>query len=624
MSAFVFRFNFLLFGFAILSLAAGTAFYAADLPQYARVAFASGTAVVLLVLVGIIIKSLMRGAVGLDLVAAFSMAGSLALGETLAGNVIALMFSGGQVLEDFAQSRARREMTALLSRTPRDARRYHDGALEDVAVDMIKPLDRLFIRPGDILPVDGLVLSKAALIDESVMTGEAEAVLRHRGDVVVSGSTNVGGAVDLEATTDASGSTYAAIVKLVEQAEHAKAPMARLADRYAVLFFIVTLGLAGGAWLFTHDPLRALAVLVVATPCPLILAVPVAIVSGMSRAAKRGVLVKNGGALEALAATRTLLFDKTGTLTAGRPTIRHIDHHPDWSPDALLRLAGALSQGSRHVVSMALCDAARAQEGETVLPNPETVEEVPGEGIVGQVEGREVQVGSMDYVSGRASPSVWSVEAGRRAAEEAGLCTAIAVDGDLVGLVRFHDEVRPEAEEVLGKLRAAGIDRIALVTGDRREVAEAVAANLPIDSIDAAVTPQGKVDAVNREKALATVAMVGDGVNDAPALAAASVGIALGARGAGASSEAADIVLLVDRLDPLPDAVRIAKRSFAIARQSVRAGIGLSVLGMIFAAFGYLKPIEGAIVQEAIDVAVILNALRALGSGISARKVRQN
>ena len=615
-------YNLGLLGIALAALFAGGIASFTAYAAYAPWIFGIGTAAVLVNLIGVIIVSLSRGSVGLDLVAAFSMAGSLALGETLAGNVIALMFAGGQVLEDFAQSRARREMTALLNRTPRVARVYRNGVLDDIAVEQIKPQDRLFIRPGDILPVDGTLLSKAALIDESVMTGEAEAVLRHHGDGLVSGSSNVGGAFDLEATTDATGSTYAAIVRLVEQAELAKAPMARLADRYAVLFFALTLALAGGAWFFTHDPLRALAVLVVATPCPLILAVPVAIVSGMSRAAKRGVLVKNGGALEALAAARTLLFDKTGTLTAGRPTIRHIDHHPDWSPDALLRLAGALSQGSRHVVSMALYDAARVKAGDSILPNPETVEEEPGEGIVGDVEGRRVHVGSMDYVTGRASPSVWSVEAGKRAAEEAGLCTAIAVDGDLVGLVRFHDEVRPEAEEVLAKLREAGIQRIALVTGDRREVAEAVAANLPIESSDAAVTPQGKVDAVNREKALAPVAMVGDGVNDAPALAAATVGIALGARGAGASSEAADIVLLVDRLDPLPDAVRIAKRSFGIARQSVRAGIGLSILGMIAAAFGHLKPIEGAILQEAIDVAVILNALRALGSGFSGRKAR--
>lgn len=613
-------YNLGLLAVALITLISGGIASFTSVAVYAPWIFGFGTAAILVNLIGVIIPSLSRGSVGLDLVAAFSMAGSLALGETLAGNVIALMYAGGQVLEDYAQSRARREMTALINRTPREARVYRNGALEDIAVERITSSDRLFIRPGDILPVDGVLIGKAALIDESVMTGEAEAVLRHRGETLLSGSTNVGGAFDLEATTDATGSTYAAIVRLVEQAEQAKAPMARMADRYALLFFALTLVLAGGAWILTQDPLRALAVLVVATPCPLILAVPVAIVSGMSRAAKRGVLVKNGGALEALAATRTLLFDKTGTLTAGRPTIRHIDHHPDWSPDALLRLAGALSQGSRHVVSMALYDAARMKAGDAVLPNPETVEEVPGEGIVGHVEGRTIHVGSMEYVRGRASPSVWSAEAGKRAAEESGLCTAIAVDGDLVGLVRFHDEVRPEASDVLAELRDAGIERIALVTGDRREVAEAVAANLPIDSIDAAVTPQGKVDAVNREKALAPVAMVGDGVNDAPALAAASVGIALGARGAGASSEAADIVLLVDRLDPLPDAVRIAKRSFAIARQSVWAGIGLSVLGMIAAAFGYLKPIEGAILQEAIDVAVILNALRALGSGISARK----
>jgi len=573
-------------------------------------AWALGTLGALFWLIAVIFTSLAKGAVGLDLIAAFSMAGSLYLGEYLAGNVIAVMFAGGQVLEAYAQSRARQEMNALLARTPRRATRYEGESLVSVPVEQIKIGDHLLIRPGDVLPVDGSVIKGSVLLDESVMTGEAAPVAHALGEVVVSGVTNVGGAFDMAASTDAEGSTFAAIIRLVTSAEQQKAPMARLADQYAVGFFVFTLALAVATWLASGDAVRALAVFVVATPCPLILAVPVAIVAGMSRCARLGVMIKNGGALEALASARSVLFDKTGTITLGEPVVKEIHCAPNWRDPELLAIAGALSQGSTHAVSKAI--VRYADKAGIGLHVPKDVEEAPGEGIFGFVDGRTVHIGTFGFVARNVSHGDWFATSEAIVAQHSGLLTAIGVDGKMVGTLVFYDEVRPETAGVLEALREGGIKRIGLLTGDRLMVATAIADGLSFDHIEAGATPAGKVQIVLREKQQGVVAMVGDGVNDAPALAAADVGIALGAKGAGASAEAADVIVLVDGLQPLPMAFAIARRSFTIARQSVRVGIGLSSMGMILAAFGFLLPIEGAVAQEIIDVAVILNALRAL------------
>ena len=573
-------------------------------------AWGLGTVGALVWLLVTIVTSLAKGAVGLDIIAAFSMAGSLYLGEYLAGNVIAVMFAGGQVLEAYSQSRARQEMNALLARTPRTATRYEGESLVTVPVEQIKIGDHLLIRPGDVLPVDGMVIKGSVLLDEAVMTGEAAPVAHALGETVVSGVTTVGGAFDLAASTDAEGSTFAAIIRLVASAEEQKAPMARLADQYAIGFFVFTLALATAAWLVSGDAVRALAVFVVATPCPLILAVPVAIVAGMSRCASLGVMVKNGGALEALASARSVLFDKTGTITLGEPVVKEIHSAPNWSDTELLAIAGGLSQGSTHVVSKAI--VLYADKANIGLHVPKNVEEVPGEGIFGSVDGRVVHIGTFGFVARNVSHDDWFAMAESIVAQHSGLLTAIGVDGKMVGTLVFNDEVRPESASVLNALRAGGIKRIGLLTGDRLMVATAIADGLSFDHIEAGATPAGKVQVVLREKQQGVVAMVGDGVNDAPALAASDVGIALGAKGAGASAEAADVIVLVDGLQPLPKAFAIARRSFDIARQSVRVGIGLSSIGMILAAFGWLLPIEGAVAQEIIDVAVILNALRAL------------
>jgi heavy metal translocating P-type ATPase len=398
---------------------------------------------------------------------------------------------------------------------------------------------------------------------------------------------------------------------MVESAQRSKAPMARLADRFALAFLGLAVAMAGGAWLLTGDPVRAVAVLVVATPCPLILAVPVAIVSGLSRAAARGILIKGGKALEALARVRVLVFDKTGTLTRGEAEITSEIVFAGVSPRELLRLAASADQVSKHVVARTLIAAAEARG--LGLSVPTQAREVPGEGVVATIDGREVAVGGVGFVTGLTQDG--DADRLRALGKDRGIVVAVAVDGRLAGGLLMVDELRPGAGALLRRLRDFGMTRIVLATGDRRAVAEAVAADLPVDAVHADLAPGDKVAIVVAERAFGPVMMVGDGVNDAPALAAAEIGVAMGATGSAAAAETADVVLLVDQLDRLAEALAIAARSRAIALQSVAAGLGLSVAGMTAAAFGLITPVQGAVMQEVIDVAVILNALRALGPG---------
>lgn len=573
-----------------------------------------GTVPVLLALLAEIATSLRRGEVGLDIVAALSMGAALAFGEPLAGNVVALMYAGGQQLESFAEGRARREMTALLGRVAHTAMRYAAQGLEEVAIERLLPGERLLIRKGEVVPVDGRVARGTARLDQSALTGEPLPVTLDRGAEVASGVTALGEPFDLEVLRPAAESTYAGIVRLVEGAQASRAPMVRMADRYAIWFLLLTVALAGAAWGISGDRLRALAVLVVATPCPLILAVPVAIVSGISRAAGLGVLVKSGGALEGLACVRVAVLDKTGTLTHGRAGLHEIRTVDGFSADELLRLAASLDQASGHVMAATLVGVARARG--LALASPTAVVEDPGDGLEGDVDGRHVVVGGSGYVRAR---SAEGDPANLRAGLAEGMAVvAVAVDGALAGILILADELRPEAPAVLAALRSAGVHRIILASGDRAELVAKVGHELGLDAAHGELTPDAKLMLIRAEQAHGVVLMVGDGVNDAPALAAADVGVAMGARGSAASSEAADVVLLVDQLGRLAQAISLAQRARAIARQSVMAGIGLSLAAMLLAAFGYLPPIQGALTQEAIDVAVILNALRVLRTPILA------
>ena len=600
------RFKKVILLLAVSGLLSGLAFYFVGKGDIASLVWSVAVIPALAALVVEIVRSIGRGEVGLDVVAALSMTAALAFGETLAAAVVAVMYSGGTFLESFAEGRARREMHDLLSRVPRTATRNRSGGLEEVPLDEIAPGDRLLVRQGDVVPVDGTVASDAAFVDTSALTGESLPVRLARGAEAMSGSTNAGDAFDLTATRRAKESTYAGIVRLVEEAQRSKAPMSRLADRWSMGFLAVTVAIAVAAWWLTGDPIRAVAVLVVATPCPLILAVPVALVAGLSRAAHFGVLIKGAGPLETMARIRTLILDKTGTLTDGRPQIVSIHRHDGMGEDDILRFAAAVDQASKHPVAQAIVAAAKAR-GFT-LPVPSEVAEIPGEGVVGSVEGRKVIVGGDGFVARR----VGRLTGARPAGAAGSVLVAVAVDGHLTGHLVMSDPLREGTGAMLAGLRREGIGRILLATGDRADVAERVTEGLGLDGLRADLTPDQKVLLVLSERKRGPVMMVGDGVNDAPALAAADVGVAMGARGAAASAEAADIVLVVDRIDRLCPGIGIARASRRIAVESVVAGIGLSVLGMIAAAFGYLSPVQGALLQEVIDVAVILNALRVL------------
>jgi heavy metal translocating P-type ATPase len=611
------RFTRAAFALTILGLASGGVAWLAGRHPLADHLWQGTIVLVLLPLALDIAASLRRRELGVDAIALLAMAGALAFGESLAGAVVALMLSGGEMLEIYAAARARKELSGLVERAPRIVHRYEEDHLDDPPIEAVQPGDRLLVKPGEIVPVDGVLLAPEAVLDESALTGESTPVERRAGDRIASGGVNAGGPFDLRAVATAEGSTYAAIVRLVREAEASRAPFVRLADRYSLIFLPLTLVLAGLAWLLSGQPVRALAVLVVATPCPLILAAPVAFIAGISRAAHRGIIVKGGAVIEGLARVRTLLLDKTGTLTTGVPTLARIETFDSLPPEELLRLAASLDQVSPHVLAAAIVAAARDQG--LPLTFPVDVTERLGSGIEGWVDGRQVALGKASWVkdwTDGGGPLAARLEELRRAVAAEGQANVfVAVDGRPAGALILADPIREDSAATLGRIRGLGIERLVMVTGDHPAVAERVGHALGVDQVLADCTPAGKVAAVKAESERGPTVMVGDGVNDAPALAAATVGIAMGARGATASSEAADAVLMLDRLDRLVDALAIARRSRAIALQSVLAGMGLSLAAMVVAACGYLPPLAGALFQEAIDVAVILNALRALGPG---------
>jgi heavy metal translocating P-type ATPase len=605
------------FALTLLGLASGGVAWLVGRTHLADHLWQGTIVLVLLPLALDIAASLRRRELGVDAIALLAMAGALAFGEYLAGAVVALMLSGGEMLEIYAAARARKELSGLVERAPRAVHRYEEDRLADPPIEEVRPGDRLLVKPGEIVPVDGVLLTPDAVLDESALTGESTPVERRAGDRIASGGVNAGGPFDLRAVATAEGSTYAAIVRLVREAEASRAPFVRLADRYSLVFLPLTLAIAGLAWLLSGQPVRALAVLVVATPCPLILAAPVAFIAGISRAAHRGIIVKGGAVIEGLARARTLLLDKTGTLTTGVPTVARIETFDDLPPEEVLRLAASLDQVSPHVLAAAIVAAARSHG--LPLTFPAAVTERLGAGIEGVVDGRRVALGKASWVTdhtGGGGPLAPRLEELRRAVAAEGQANVfVAVDGRPAGALVLADPIREDSAATLGKIRALGIERLVMVTGDHSAVAERVGRELGIDQVLAECSPAEKVEAVKAESGRGPTVMVGDGINDAPALAAATVGIAMGARGATASSEAADAVLMLDRLDRLVDALAIARRSRAIALQSVLAGMGLSLAAMVVAACGYLPPLAGALFQEAIDVAVILNALRALGPG---------
>ena len=556
------------------------------------------------------IDALRHGRLGVDVIALLALAGAIAVDELLAAAVISLMLTSGRTLEAWAARRARHDLSALLDRAPRTARLYRAGQVETVPLEDVAAGDMLLVAAGDVVPVDGTVADTVAVLDESALTGEARPAEHGPGDQVRSGVVNVGAPFRLRAGGTAAESTYAGIVRLVTEAENSQAPFVRLADRYAMWFLPLTLVVAGVAWAL-GGPGQAVAVLVVATPCPLILAAPVALVSGLSAAARRGVVVKSGGVLERLAQCTTLVLDKTGTLTAGQPDLAAVipAGTRDLGTAEILTLAASLDQVSGHVLAAPIVRAAAARGGR--LTAPAGVTEIPGQGIAGTVGGRAVRLGRAGW-AGAAETEPWVRAARRRARLDGALTVFAAVDGQPAGVLLLEDQIRPDARQTIRAVRRGGIRRIVLATGDRPEAADAVGALTGVDEVLAGLTPAAKLDVVRREQRLAPVIMTGDGINDAPALALADVGVAMGARGATASSQAADAVLTVDQIGRLGEVAALARRTRRIALESVLAGMGLSLAAMAVAAVGLLPAVWGALLQEAIDVAVILNALRAL------------
>ncbi|PNI09898.1 cadmium-translocating P-type ATPase [Arthrobacter sp. AFG7.2] len=586
------------------------------LDQPARLAASAYAAVVASLRAVSMLRSLREGRWGIDILALMAIASTVWVGEYLAALVVILMLSGGEALESFAQGRAARELRSLLARAPRFAHREAAGSiLEDAPVGEVVPGDVLVVRPSELVPVDGELLSEAASLDESSLTGESLPVERVSGDLLLSGSVNGETAIRMRATATAEDSQYSRIIALVEEAASSRAPVVRLADRYAVPFTALAILMAGTAWLLSGDPVRIAQVLVVATPCPLLIAAPVAFLAGTSQAAHKGIIIKNTGTLEQLAKARTAVFDKTGTLTSGRPVLDTVQVPADQGTgtvqavgaERILQLAASAEQYSSHVLAASVIEAAALHNLE-LLPVTRATEHA--------TQGVEAVCGGDTVVVGKAGLVRNSSAGFREAALQSGqLAVYVAVNGIYAGALVMKDPLRSDARETLARLQRLGVQHTMLLTGDAQGTAAHIAEEAGILQVQADCLPEDKVKAVAavRER---PVIMVGDGVNDAPVLAAADVGIAMGAKGATAASESADVVIMLDNLSRVALAVDIGKRTVSVALVSIWTGIGLSIGLMAVAMTGYIPAVTGALLQELVDLATILNGLRALhGAG---------
>ncbi|MCC3298053.1 heavy metal translocating P-type ATPase [Arthrobacter caoxuetaonis] len=561
------------------------------------------------------VRDIKRGHYGLDILAVIAMLATVAVGEYLASLIIVLMLSGGEALEDYAAGRAKGELDALLDRAPQIAHRLPDDAdtggtpkpgrelAEDIPATEVCVGETLLIKPSEVVPVDGVLLSAAASFDESSLTGESIPVARTAGEAVMSGSVNGTQAVRIRATATTADSQYQRIVALVRDAAASRAPVVRLADRFAIPFTLVSLLIAGIAWAVSGDPVRFAEVLVLATPCPLLIAAPVAFMGGMSRSARHGIIVKGGATLEQLATARTAAFDKTGTLTYGRPELVSVNAQPGFSAEELLGLAASAEQYSSHVLAASVLAAAE-ERGLPVSP-ADTAQEVATNGVEALIHGQTVRVGKRRFIE-EVDPSAGSVDL-----SPGQMVVYLSVDGRFAGSLILSDTARPNAAATLDRLRSLGIRDTVMLTGDGQVTANSIAAAVGISDVHAELLPEDKVNAVAALE-LRPVIMVGDGVNDAPVLAAADVGIAMGARGSTAASESADAVIVADDISKVATAMDISKRTLRVALGSIWLGIALSLVLMLVAAFGFIPAVAGALTQELVDLATILNALRAL------------
>jgi heavy metal translocating P-type ATPase len=557
------------------------------------------------------LRGVLAGKWAADVVATLAILTALALRHPLAGLIVVLMQTGGEALERYAAGRASAAVHELVEAAPRTAHRYRDRELEDIPVDDVRIGDQLLVRPGELVPCDGVAVKGRSRIDTSRITGEPVPVDAAPGTELLSGSLNGEGAIRMRATALARESQYALIVELVRNAQARKAPLQRLADRYAVWFTPLTLAACLVAFAWSGESQRILAILVVATPCPLILATPVAIIGGVNRCAQHRVIVRSGGALEQLSRVTIGVFDKTGTLTIGRPEVARVVPVPPYTELEVLRLAGAVEQQSSHLLARTLVEAAKARG--LRFPEVHHVVESPGSGVQGEVDRQRVTVGSLAYVGTTDPAAVIGFSALQSGSD--GVHAFVAVGGKPAGMVEYADRIRPELHSFLARLRELGIRRTILLSGDISTNAVAVGREVGIREAHGDLLPGDKVELVRElVDGGSKVLMVGDGTNDAPALSTATVGVALAAHGGGITAEAADMVVLADDLERVADAVAISQRTLFIARQSIWVGLGLSGLAMILAGLGFIPPTLGALLQEGIDVTVILNAVRASAS----------
>lgn len=593
----VIRNDYLLLTLTGLSLAVGIWGRLYDLETLSLTAFIVGAAVGFGLSISLLVAAIRHGEFGSDVLALISIIATALTNEWLAASVIAVMLAGGRALESWAEGRARGQLEALLARAPHSAHQLTEaGEVREVALAEVAIGDRLLVRSGEVVPIDGKLASDGTF-DESALTGEPMPQFRLTESDISSGVVNTGSEVELVATNTAENSTYSNLVRLVAQAQASSAQGVRIANKWAVRFVPFALGLAGAAWLVSGQVSNAVAVIVAATPCPLILAVPVAIIAGMSKASTRGAIVKGGAALESLARAKTVLLDKTGTLTQGGPEITSINFAPGSDPNHILTVAASLEQSSPHVVAKSIVLEAKSR-GLRLVRASEVVED-HGSGLRGKVEGINVYVGQPLH-----SLPQW-------AETEHSLLVAVSFDEELVAVFGLDDPLRTEAHATVANLRTLGVSRIAMISGDRRSTAAAIAEEVGLDEVFAECKPEDKLRIVNAEmtSTSGTVIAVGDGINDAPALAAATVGVAMGARGATAASEAADVVIVEDSIEHLADAIDIAQGARSRALQAAGVGMCLAAAAMLLGAFGVFNATASAITQEFIDAAAILWAL---------------
>lgn len=599
------------FSLALVAAVIGAGLDLGGLDTAAHIVLITVTAIISIKLAYDMVQTLRSGRLGVDVLAITAIVTAVILGEYWAAVIIVLMLTGGEALEDYAERRAKKELSTLLKNRPKKAHILRGKNTVDIKVSAVNPGDKLVVLPGEVVPVDATIIEGATNVDEASITGESIPVSKQVGDELLSGSVNIDGAITVKAAHTAADSQYEQIIKLVRGATNGQSPFVRMADRYSVPFTVIAFMIAGAAWFISGDSMRFLEVLVVATPCPLLLGAPIAIISGMSRASKHGIIIKTGSSLEQLAAVQTIAFDKTGTLTRGLPTIDQVNTYNSFTKDQVMQAAAALEQNSTHILATAIVSYA-ANRG-IKLPKAKHVKETPGHGVSGRMGGSDVLVGHMALLTEQ------DVEIPKQL-KTSGIkqtVTYVAIGGKLAGTITFKDELRPESKNMLKRLKAAGVRNFALITGDNEAAAVAVAKKLDIADVYPDCLPSEKIRAI--EQMVGPVAFVGDGVNDAPVLTTADVGIALGARGSTAASETADVVIMQDDVERVASGVEIAKRTLFIAKQSVLIGIVISLGLMAVFATGRFTAVQGALIQELVDVIVIINALRAHGSLRKAR-----